>query len=126
MHLSKTAVLFSLTCSGLVAADCYSDHDWTISLLNRDPSRLWAAIPGDGDKHDLTKAQCLVQKNHTCKPCSEIEPDRVAIPNKFGSCKLYWKDRTTTTVKTDDNSAPGMFVYQVDSARTVAAINCGA
>lgn len=55
-----------------------------------------------------------------------IEPDRIAIPNKFGSCKLYWKCGTTTTVKTDDRSASGTIVYQVDSVRTVAAIKCGA
>ncbi|KAK5096085.1 hypothetical protein LTR70_001495 [Exophiala xenobiotica] len=126
MYLLKTAVVAALTCSGIVAADCYSDHDWTISLLNRDRFGYWAAVPKDGQKHDLTKAQCLVMKDHTCKPCSEVEPDRIGILNNFGSCTLYWDDGKKTIVKADDTSAPGMFVHQVDSAKTVAAMKCGA
>lgn len=56
MYLLQTAVVAALTCSGLVATDCYSDHDWTISLLNWDKFGHWAAIPKDGETHDLLKA----------------------------------------------------------------------
>ncbi|KAK5945992.1 hypothetical protein PMZ80_000131 [Knufia obscura] len=125
MHVFKPFAVVALLYSGLVAADCYDDHEWTISLLNEDPAGYWAAVPKDGKKHDLTDAQCLVMFDHSCKPCKEVIPDRIGIQNDFGKCKLYWDDEETTTVTADDKKAPGMFLYQVTPPRAVSAMKCG-
>jgi len=77
MHIFSSGLVAALPFSGLAAADCYSGNDWTISLLNEDPAGHWAAVPKDGKKHDLTRAQCLYMMDRTCKPCSEVIPDRM-------------------------------------------------
>ena len=124
MHVLKTAVVGALACSSLAAADCYNSNDWTISFLNEDPAGYWAAVPNDSKKHDLTKAQCLYMLDESCKPCSEIKPDRIGVPNSFGSCKLYWNDKDNTKVSPDGEDVPGMYLYRVDPPKSVAAIKC--